>query len=66
MLSELSSQRKINTMISRTWNQKNKIKKQTKQTYRHRTDPWLPEGRQARGLGERGEGIRKYRSVVTE
>ena len=31
-----------------------------------RTDSWFPEGRGCGGLGEKGEGIEKYRLVVTE
>ena len=34
--------------------------------YGGQADGWLPEGRGARGQGEKGEGIEKYRLVVTK
>ena len=53
------------------WNLKNKENKQTKQkkTHRHREQTvgcqmWAVRGRFGR-LDEKGEGIKKYKSVVT-
>ena len=47
------------------WNRKNKINGQTKQNqihrYREQTD-----GRGIRGLGEKGEGIKKHKMAVTK
>ena len=46
----------------------NKIKEQTKlkQTQTQRADWWSPEGRGLGRLGKRGEGIKKYKLVVTK
>ena len=47
------------------WNLKNKIngRTQQRQTHGEQTDGYQGEG--AGRLGEKGEGIEKYRSVVT-
>ena len=41
--------------------------KQTKQKQTHSEENWwFPNGRRSEGLGEKGEGIEKYRLAVTE
>ena len=58
----------INTYLSIT-----ESKKQNKQTSRTETESqiqrmfwWLPGKRGGGGMGEKGEGIKKYKSFVTE
>ena len=52
------------------WNLKNKINEQTKQkqTHRHKeqTEGGQPGEGWGWGLGEKGEGIKKYKLVVTK
>ena len=74
--SSLKRRQKIKTMntngaINTIYQQlslKNKInEKNQKQTQRYREQiDALPDGRRVRQLGEKGEGIKKYKLVVTE
>ena len=50
------------------WNLNKKINEQTKmkRTHRYSEQPMIGRGEVVGGLGEKGEGIKKYKLVVTK
>ena len=64
------SVRKTNTMWFHLYVESKEQYKWTNKTeadlWTQSTDWWLPEGREFGGLGEKGEGIEKYKWVVTK